>query len=165
MSPSCSNDSSTYTLNAQEIALILDLHNDYRNAICNGSISGFAPCARVARLVWDDELAYLAGLTSHTCNFNYDQCRNTGNLFRLLQKYRTENSIRHRNIPDKFKNVGQSLAGIGIGEQYNTYPNADDTIRSVVLTFYNENKYVNMTDMQSFSNRYVHTFKSIDLFK
>lgn len=51
MSSTCSNDSTAYNFNSQEIQLLLDLTNGYRNGICNGSVNGFAPCARTAKVV------------------------------------------------------------------------------------------------------------------
>lgn len=78
LSPSCSNGSSIYRFNPQDIQYMLDLHNGNRNKVCNGSVPPFEPCLYMAKLGWDDELAYLSGLTTRSCNINYDSNRNTG---------------------------------------------------------------------------------------
>lgn len=62
MSSSCSNDSTAYNFNSQEIQLLLDLTNDYRNGICNGSVNGYAPCARMAKVVGIDRFFSLESI-------------------------------------------------------------------------------------------------------
>lgn len=72
-----------------------------------------------------------------------------------------ENDIRQRangnthfiaNISDKFIKVGQNIAGIGTNGS--SYPNANDSIRGILLTFYNQYKDANMSDIQSYHNKY-----------
>ena len=46
----------------------LDAHNTYRNMVSTGQLSGFLPARRMAKLIWNDELA-------HTAELNTKQCR------------------------------------------------------------------------------------------
>lgn len=50
LAPKC-HGGNIYEFSTKDIQYILHLHNDYRNAICNGSISGFEPCKQMAKLV------------------------------------------------------------------------------------------------------------------
>lgn len=48
----CPTEAIIYEFSDDEIALWLHLHNDHRNKIANGSISGFDSASRMARSVW-----------------------------------------------------------------------------------------------------------------
>lgn len=105
--------------------------------------------------VWDDELAYLAGLTSRSCSFGGDQCRNTGkylnsdvNKEKKFFFFKAPNSIKIFNFTvDKFKRVGQSTSNTGTS---GNYQNANNSIRGAVLSFYNQYKNADMNDILSF---------------
>ncbi|CAD7090073.1 unnamed protein product [Hermetia illucens] len=60
----------------------------HRNKVAGGRLPGFSPAVRMATMVWDEELAYLASLNALRCDFEHDECRNT----------------------DSYRNSGQSLA-------------------------------------------------------
>lgn len=55
------------------------------------------------------------------------------------------------SILDEFENIGQSISGVG--KTGPDYSNPSDAIRSVILTFYSQNKDANMTDIQTFTNK------------
>ena len=62
----------------------LDAHNEKRNGIASGSVSGFGPATRMATVVWSDEMAALAVLNTKQCEMEHDKCRATG-IFLLNQ--------------------------------------------------------------------------------
>lgn len=49
----------------------LDAHNSFRNMIALGQVKGkwvhLYPAERMAKLTWDDDLAYLASLNAKQC--------------------------------------------------------------------------------------------------
>lgn len=60
-----------------QIQKILDIHNDGRNRIANGSIDPFPPALRMAKMCWSKQLAKLAELNTRQCEMKHDGCRNT----------------------------------------------------------------------------------------
>lgn len=81
--PTCSSDARPYRFDQKQIDYILHLHNDFRNAIANGSVSNsvgqFLPAARMVKMTWDPEMGYLAGLNTRSCVFGHDHCHSTSN--------------------------------------------------------------------------------------
>ncbi|XP_037945428.1 antigen 5 like allergen Cul n 1-like [Teleopsis dalmanni] len=71
-------------------SFILHEHNKRRNFIAAGLLPGYYPASRMATMIWDDELAYLAALNLKACYVDHDPCHNS---------YR-------------FRNVGQNLSGV-----------------------------------------------------
>ena len=57
--------------------LILDTHNTLRSRIASGQQPRFSTARRMAQMVWNDDLAFLAQLNTRTCQFEHDVCRNT----------------------------------------------------------------------------------------
>lgn len=47
--------------------LLVDLHNRYRNQVASGELPGFSPARRMAKLTWNNQLAYFAELNTKTC--------------------------------------------------------------------------------------------------
>ncbi|XP_030386693.1 scoloptoxin SSD976 [Scaptodrosophila lebanonensis] len=64
------------------IALILGLHNERRNRIASGGLSGFPSATHMASMSWDSTLATLAAYNTLRCRMEHDQCRNT-NTYRF----------------------------------------------------------------------------------
>ncbi|XP_031639592.1 antigen 5 like allergen Cul n 1-like [Contarinia nasturtii] len=58
----------------------INTQNKLRNRIALGEIVGYDKAARMATLVWHDELAKLAEYTVRTCIFEHDECHNTDNF-------------------------------------------------------------------------------------
>ncbi|KAH8415957.1 hypothetical protein KR222_005134 [Zaprionus bogoriensis] len=86
---SCSPDAVMINLRPHR-DFILDEHNKRRNFVAAGKLPGYYPAARMATMVWDEELEYLATLNLKTCDLEHDDCNN---------------SYRYRN-------VGQNLCGV-----------------------------------------------------
>lgn len=64
-------------------ALLL-AHNEKRNLIASGNVTGLGPAVRMATMVWDDELSTLAELNTKQCTMVHDSCHNTSNAYRKL---------------------------------------------------------------------------------
>ncbi|XP_020805533.1 venom allergen 5 [Drosophila serrata] len=64
------------------IQLILQLHNERRNMIAGGGISGFTSAVHMATMAWDATLAQLAAYNALQCRMAHDECRNT-NTYRF----------------------------------------------------------------------------------
>lgn len=60
--------------------MFLDGHNEKRNAIASGSVTGFGPAVRMATVVWSPELATLAEMNTKQCIMEHDKCHNTGSF-------------------------------------------------------------------------------------
>lgn len=69
---------------------ILHEHNKRRNFVALGELPGYYPASRMATMVWDEELAFLAALNMKLCYVEHDECNNT----------------------PRFKSVGQNLSGV-----------------------------------------------------
>lgn len=59
------------------IPLILQLHNERRNLIAGGGLSGFPSALHMATMQWDATLAQLAAYNTLQCTMAHDACRNT----------------------------------------------------------------------------------------
>ncbi|EDX02933.1 antigen 5 like allergen Cul n 1 [Drosophila yakuba] len=59
------------------IQLILQLHNERRNLIAGGGVSGFPSAVQMATMAWDATLAQLAAYNALQCRMAHDECRNT----------------------------------------------------------------------------------------
>lgn len=55
---------------------VVKRHNELRNSLAAGQF-GLPQAARLAEVVWDDELAYLATLNARQCKMAHDKCRST----------------------------------------------------------------------------------------
>lgn len=64
-------------LTAAHRALILDTHNTLRSRIASGQQPRFSTARRMAQMVWNNDLAFLAQLNTRTCQMAHDACRNT----------------------------------------------------------------------------------------
>ncbi|XP_075169036.1 antigen 5 like allergen Cul n 1-like [Haematobia irritans] len=87
--PRCQPDAKVINIDAFS-ELFVDEHNKRRNLIASGQLPGYYPATRMATMVWDDELQYLANLNVRTCVLEHDDCYHT---------YR-------------FKNCGQNLCAV-----------------------------------------------------
>ena len=57
--------------------LILDTHNTLRNRIALGQQPGFSTARRMAQMVWNNDLQFLAQLNTRSCQMAHDACMNT----------------------------------------------------------------------------------------
>ena len=64
-------------LTAAHKALILDTFNTFRSRIASGLQPRFSTARRMAQMVWNNDLAFLAQLNTRSCQFAHDPCRNT----------------------------------------------------------------------------------------
>lgn len=55
---------------------IVRRHNENRNLLAAGQFN-LPRAVRLAEVIWDDELAYLATLNARQCKMAHDRCRNT----------------------------------------------------------------------------------------
>ncbi|XP_002011748.4 antigen 5 like allergen Cul n 1 [Drosophila mojavensis] len=59
------------------IPLILKEHNDRRNLVAGGGLSGFPSALHMATMSWDSTLAQVAAYNTLQCRMAHDECRNT----------------------------------------------------------------------------------------
>ncbi|XP_002060175.3 venom allergen-1 [Drosophila virilis] len=59
------------------IPLILKEHNDRRNLLAGGGLSGFPSALHMATMAWDSTLAQVAAYNTLQCRMAHDECRNT----------------------------------------------------------------------------------------
>ncbi|XP_052856388.1 antigen 5 like allergen Cul n 1 isoform X2 [Drosophila gunungcola] len=59
------------------IQQILQLHNERRNLIAGGGVSGFPSAVHMGTMSWDTTLAQLAAYNALQCRMAHDECRNT----------------------------------------------------------------------------------------
>ncbi|XP_057372853.1 venom allergen 3 homolog [Daphnia carinata] len=69
------------SVNAEEIDIILQTHNDYRRKVAKGLETSGTPgpqpsASNIRQLIWDEELAVMAQTHAQQCVFNHDKCRN-----------------------------------------------------------------------------------------
>ncbi|XP_075167893.1 antigen 5 like allergen Cul n 1-like [Haematobia irritans] len=105
---------------------ILHEHNKRRNFIASGLLPGYYPASRMAALVWDEELEFLAELNVRTCVVDHDECKNT---------YR-------------FRNVGQNLVAIARLKQERQ--NITEILLTDLWLWYTEHKLINSDFMTEF---------------
>ncbi|XP_037723395.1 antigen 5 like allergen Cul n 1 [Drosophila subpulchrella] len=60
-----------------QIPLILQLHNERRNLMAGGGVSGFPSAGHMGTMAWDASLAQLAAYNALQCRMAHDECRNT----------------------------------------------------------------------------------------
>lgn len=73
----CPAGRTLFKIDPQIRAFIIHLHNEARNRLANGSVSGFESALRMPTVEWNEELAELAELNVKSCQFKHDECRNT----------------------------------------------------------------------------------------
>ena len=56
---------------------ILDTHNSLRSRIALGQQPRFSTARRMAQMVWNNDLAFLAQLNTRKCIMAHDACMNT----------------------------------------------------------------------------------------
>jgi len=101
-------------------------HNKRRNFLALGLLPGYYPAARMATMVWDDELQYLANLNLRTCILDHDDCHNT---FR-------------------FANSGQNLCAVYRDRSPNV--NVTSIIDQVLSLWFDEYPLIDSTYMTKF---------------
>ncbi|XP_031640995.1 antigen 5 like allergen Cul n 1-like [Contarinia nasturtii] len=106
--------------------LVLDTHNSYRNEIACGEVDGYDKAARMATLVWHDELAKFAEYNVRRCIFGHDKCRNT----------------------EKFLYAGQNL---GKSKNNKEFEMAEDIIKTLHVGWFGEKKDANMTIIKKYN--------------
>ncbi|XP_067632564.1 venom allergen-1 [Eurosta solidaginis] len=108
-------------------------HNKRRNYLALGLLPGYYPASRMATMVWDGELQYLASLNLRTCILDHDSCHKT---------YRFQYS--GQNLCGVVRNRNQNVNVSGIIEEvmglwFNEYPLIDSSyIRKFRVTKYFE---------------------------
>ncbi|CAO1423959.1 unnamed protein product, partial [Diamesa hyperborea] len=125
-------------ITAAHRALILDLHNSLRSRLALGQVSGFSTARRMAQMVWNNELAFLAQLQTRTCNPTRDACRNT----------------------PEFSSSGQNIAQITA----NSYVPAHLLINKSINMWYSENEYAKQSDIDKLSGVYTNNNQAIGHF-
>ncbi|KAL7736960.1 hypothetical protein ACLKA6_008821 [Drosophila palustris] len=100
---------------------ILDEHNKRRNFIAAGQLPGYYPAARMATMVWDEELEYLATLNLKTCNLDHDDCNNSYRFRNVGQNLCGVD--RPRNFPLNVRSIVENSMGLWFGE----YPLIDSS--------------------------------------
>ncbi|XP_068147157.1 antigen 5 like allergen Cul n 1 isoform X1 [Drosophila tropicalis] len=102
-------------------AYMLHAHNKRRNFLALGKVPGYYPAARMATMVWDDELEYLSMLNTRTCVLDHDDCHNTYRFAtsgqNLCAVWRDRNP--HTNVT--------SLVDEVLGLWFNEYPLIDSS--------------------------------------
>lgn len=107
-------------------AQILNVHNTLRNKIALGEEPRFKPAKRMAKMVWSNELAWLAELNTKQCKMEHDECRDT-----LLHEY-----------------AGQNLGEMGTSGVH--YKPAD-VVDQMINSWYEENQYALQSDINLFN--------------
>lgn len=74
--PSCVNPV-LVTMTPALINLVLNTHNSLRNTLASGAQTPLLRAARMATLVWNNDLAHFASLNVRSCVMRHDSCRNT----------------------------------------------------------------------------------------
>lgn len=93
----------------------------YRNIVASGKLPGFSPAKRMAKVVWDKDLAMLADLNTKQCKMEHDSCHNT----------------------DSFQHSGQNVFWTaGSGET-----KIDEVIKNALQSFISEYKDANMNNI------------------
>ncbi|XP_067634348.1 venom allergen-1-like [Eurosta solidaginis] len=105
---------------------ILHEHNKRRNFVALGKLPGYYPAARMATMVWDEELAYLASLNLKVCYVEHDDCNNS---------YR-------------FPSVGQNLSGVD--RQSDLEANVEDIMAMSMGLWFGEYSLINSNYISSF---------------
>ncbi|XP_065370339.1 antigen 5 like allergen Cul n 1-like [Calliphora vicina] len=106
--------------------LFLDEHNKRRNLIASGQLTGYEPAARMATVLWDDELEYLGVLNLHTCKLDHDDCNHT----------------------KRYRSVGQNLCAIS--RLKSDEVNITILIDEAVSLWFNEYKVIDKSYVKAF---------------
>ena len=122
----CSPDRREIQMTSQFLNAILNRHNQNRDVIASGRLRGYRSAPRMATMMWDNELATLAGMTARSCKFEHDQCRNT---------YR-------------FQYSGQNLAANWSGAPFTN--SVLETVLPMIDSWWAEHKDANMKVMQNY---------------
>ncbi|EDW29954.1 GL15814 [Drosophila persimilis] len=108
------------------IQLILQLHNERRNQIAGGGVSGFPSAVQMATMSWDPALAQLSAYNVLQCRMAHDECRNT-------------NTYRY---------AGQNLSIL-----FTRSVDVDDFLRQRIASWFDENRYATSGDMENYQMR------------
>ncbi|CAO1423976.1 unnamed protein product [Diamesa hyperborea] len=106
--------------------LILDTHNTLRNRIASGQQPRFSTARRMAQMVWNNDLAFLAQLNTRTCQMVHDRCVNT----------------------PAFRWAGQNL---GMRWTTGAHTAPATMITSTINSWYNEHQFAAQSDINSFT--------------
>ncbi|XP_034654394.1 antigen 5 like allergen Cul n 1 isoform X2 [Drosophila subobscura] len=109
-----------------QIPLILQLHNERRNQIAGGGLSGFPSAVHMATMSWDPTLAQLAAYNALQCRMAHDECRNT-------------NTYRY---------AGQNLSIL-----FTRSGDVADFLRQRIAAWFDENRYATSGDMENYQMR------------
>lgn len=114
---------------------ILNTHNQLRNKVALGQQSDFSTARKMAQIVWNDDLAYLAELNTKQCKIQLDACHNTA----------------------QFKYSGQNLGSLGtLSSVGHSDPSA--VINSVINNWYSENSNALQGDIDKLTKIYNQKF-------
>lgn len=119
--PSCVNPVQVPITTVLKNQIVLN-HNKFRNTIALGDHPDFNSAQRMAQLVWNDELAWLAQLNTRQCAMKHDACHNTA----------------------KFSNSGQNL---GTMSSSRAHYKPSDVLDGVISNWFNENAYASQSDV------------------
>ncbi|XP_043658651.1 antigen 5 like allergen Cul n 1 [Drosophila teissieri] len=108
------------------IPLILQQHNERRNLIAGGGVSGFPSAVQMATMAWDATLAQLAAYNALQCRMAHDECRNT-------------NTYRY---------AGQNLSIL-----FTRSVDVAVFLRQRIAAWFDENRYANSGDIESYQSR------------
>ncbi|XP_011193249.1 antigen 5 like allergen Cul n 1 [Zeugodacus cucurbitae] len=104
--------------------LYVDRHNEHRNRLAGGEqeFKGggkFPKATRMREVIWDDELAYIAGIHAKRCNMEHDSCHDT-------ERFPGSGQNLHRGGADaKLKEVSAKILGT-VDSWWNEYQKVDD---------------------------------------
>ncbi|XP_054083054.1 venom allergen 3-like [Zeugodacus cucurbitae] len=106
--------------------LYVDRHNEHRNRLAGGEQefgnqgAGIFPKAtRMREVIWDDELAYIAGIHAKRCNMEHDACHGTERFPGSGQNlYTAKNSSKPK--------IGANFVLGAIDTWWNEYKDVDD---------------------------------------
>ncbi|XP_039958570.1 antigen 5 like allergen Cul n 1 [Bactrocera tryoni] len=122
----CSPDARLVDLNFY-IPLILNEHNERRNKVAAGNVTGYASAKRMSVMQWDDELADVATFNVKKCDCEYDGCRN----------------VR------RFKYTGQNIVSQGYTGKENAFSNKE-IIQDAIQSWFEEYIGGSMTYMNNY---------------
>ncbi|XP_037825584.1 antigen 5 like allergen Cul n 1-like [Lucilia sericata] len=122
----CSDDATDIDISNYK-QVFLDEHNKRRNLIASGEVTGYDSAARMATVLWDDDLEYLGRLNLHTCKLDHDECNHTF----------------------KYRNVGQNLCAIS---KFKTEEvDIKNIIEEAVTMWFDEYKLINKSFVEKFT--------------
>ncbi|XP_017089191.1 venom allergen-1 isoform X1 [Drosophila bipectinata] len=110
----------------EHIQLILQLHNERRNLISGGGISGFTTAVRMGTMSWDQTLSELAAYNALQCRMAHDECRNT----------------------NTYKFSGQNLSIL-----FTRNTEIPNFLRQRISSWFEESRYATSADMENYQMR------------